>query len=48
MFSALTRYSHLGDLFETESGGNVPTDGELREDHSFELREDGSFELRDG
>jgi hypothetical protein len=25
-----------------------PTDGELREDLSFELREDGGFELRDG
>lgn len=24
------------------------TDGELREDGSFELREDNSFELRDG
>jgi hypothetical protein len=50
MFSALKFFSHLGDLFEPElgSGGGNPTDGELREDGSFELREDGGFELRDG
>ena len=31
----------------TEVTSVGPTDGELREDLTFELREDGSFELRD-
>lgn len=30
-----------------ETGGASVTNGELREDGSFELREDGSFELRE-
>lgn len=48
MFSALKLFAHLGDLDDIELSGIGVTDGELREDLSFELREDGGFELRDG
>lgn len=48
MLSAFQRFSHLGDIFDVWENGSSPTDGELREDLSFELREDGGFELRDG
>lgn len=34
-------------LFYGSSGSSNPTNGEFREDGTFELREDGTFELRE-